>query len=71
MPEPLTWESTYAIALALRREHPQAELEYISLRQIYQLILALPGFSDDPALANDGILTEIYHDWLEETLHDR
>ncbi len=70
MAEPLTWESTYAIALALRREHPRAELVDISLRQIYHMVLKLPDFKDDPGLANDAILTEIYHDWLEETLHD-
>lgn len=70
MCEALNWESTYAIALALRQTYPQADLENVSLGQVYRWTLALPGFDDDPALANDSILAAIYQDWLEETLHD-
>ena len=65
----LTWESTYAIALELRRQHPDADLEQVSLRQIYQWTLALSDFEDDPALANDDILSAIFQDWFEENLH--
>jgi FeS assembly protein IscX len=71
MAEPLTWDSTYAIALALRRAHPAADLVEVSLGQIYTWTLALSDFEDDPALANDSILADIYQDWLEETLNDR
>jgi len=70
MSEALNWESTYAIALALRQTYPQVELESVSLGQVYLWTIALPGFDDDPALANDSILAAIYQDWLEETLHD-
>ncbi len=65
----LTWESTYAIALELRRRHPQINLEEVSLRQIYEWALQLPEFEDDPALANDDILYAIYQDWFEENIH--
>jgi len=67
----LNWESTYAIALELKRKFPQANLESVSLNQVFEWTIALEGFDDDPALANDGILKEIYQDWFEETLHDR
>jgi FeS assembly protein IscX len=70
MVEPLNWESSYAIALALQREHRGVDLEQVSLGQVYQWTLALPDFDDDPALANDRILADIYQDWLEETLDD-
>jgi FeS assembly protein IscX len=64
----LTWESTYAIALELRRQHPKANMEEISLGQIYQWTLQLPEFEDDPALANDDILQAIFQDWFEENI---
>lgn len=64
----LNWESTYAIALELRRQHPEANLEKVSLQQIYRWTLALPDFEDDPLLCNDEILYAIYQDWFEENL---
>jgi FeS assembly protein IscX len=65
----MNWESTYAIALELRRQHPDADLEQVSLQQIYRWTLALSDFEDDPALANDDILAAIFQDWFEENLH--
>lgn len=67
----LNWESTYAIALELRRKFSQVNLEEVSLNQVFMWAIALDGFEDDPALANDGILQQIYQDWFEEILHDR
>ncbi|MBI5294858.1 MAG: Fe-S cluster assembly protein IscX [Chloroflexi bacterium] len=67
----LTWESTYAIALELRRQHPDVDLEGISLRQIYEWTLQLQEFEDDPSLCNDGILHAIFQDWFEETIHGK
>lgn len=65
----LNWDSTYAIALELRRQHPDADLEQVSLGQIYKWTLALSDFEDDPALVNDGILSSIFQDWFEENIH--
>jgi len=70
MNEPLTWESTYAIALALKGEHPGIDLETVTLGDIQRWTLALEDFDDDPALVNDDILSAIYQDWYEETLHE-
>lgn len=67
----LTWESTYAIALELKRRHPDENLENVSLGQIYEWTIALQEFEDDPALANDDILAAIYQDWFEEIIHDQ
>ena len=68
MSEPLTWDATFAIALALKREHPGQDLNDVSLRQIYDWTVSLQDFADDPSLANDGILSRIYQDWFEELL---
>jgi len=65
----LTWESTYAIALELRKLHKEMNIEEVTLGQIYKWTLELSEFEDDPALANDGILHAIYQDWFEENIH--
>lgn len=65
----LTWESTYAISLELRRQHPNINIEEVTLKQIYDWTLGLSEFEDDPALANDDILYAIYQDWFEENIN--
>ena len=65
--EPLTWEATYALALALRQIHPKVNLEEVSLEQLRRWVLALPSFADEPALAHEGILLAILREWLELT----
>jgi FeS assembly protein IscX len=65
----LTWDTTYAIALELRRQHPGVNMEEISIRQIYDWTLQLQEFEDDPSLCNDDILYAIFQDWFEENLH--
>ena len=70
MNEPLTWEATYAIALALKSAHPGIDMETVTLGDIHSWALALENFDDDPALVNDEILSAIYQDWYEEILHE-
>lgn len=65
----LNWESTYAIAMELRRQHREVDIAEVSLQQIYNWTLELSEFEDDPALANDDILYAIYQDWFEENTH--
>ncbi len=65
----LNWEATYAIALELKRQHKDANIEDVTLKQIHDWTLALPEFNDDPALANDEILYAIYQDWFEENFY--
>jgi len=65
----LTWESSYAIALELRRQHPEINIEKVTLKQIHDWTLALSEFEDDPALVNDDILYAIYQDWYEEYIN--
>jgi FeS assembly protein IscX len=67
----LNWESTYAIALELRRQHPEINIEEVSLQQIYQWTKRLSEFEDDLALVNDDILYAIYQDWFEENIHGK
>jgi len=66
MSEPLTWESTYAIALELKRAYPGIDLAAVTLGDIQRWTLALPAFDDDPALVNEDILSAIYQEWYEQ-----
>lgn len=62
----LHWESTYQIVLALCEMYPAVDIENIGLDQLHQYVVTLPNFADDPALANEGILSEILREWYEE-----
>ncbi len=66
--DPLTWEASHALALALQQAHPGVNLEEVSLEQLRRWILALPNFADDPALAHEGILLAVLREWLEIVL---
>ena len=65
----LDWESTYAIALALQRAHPEAKLANVTLEDVFVWTMALPEFSDDAALCNDEILQSIFQEWYEVTIN--
>jgi FeS assembly protein IscX len=64
--QPLYWEASYEIVLSLMEHHPDADLDALGLQQLWEWIIALPGFADDPALANDDLLTDILREWYEE-----
>jgi FeS assembly protein IscX len=62
----LYWDSTYAIALALIEHYPDKLPEDVGLNELAELVEALPGFRDDPALVNERILLDIQITWYEE-----
>ena len=62
----LYWDSSYEIALSLMEEHPNIEVDSVGTEQLYQWVIALPNFADNPELANEGILNEILREWYEE-----
>lgn len=66
MEQTLVWDAIYEIALALKAQYPQEDLENVSLANILEWTLNLPNFNDDPELANDEILMAIYQEWYEE-----
>jgi FeS assembly protein IscX len=63
---PLYWEAPYEIVLSLMDTHPDIDLDNVGIHQLYEWILALPDFSDDPLLVNDGLLNDILREWYEE-----
>ena len=64
-----TWEASYGIAMELRRQHPDVNIEDVTLQQIYNWTVALSEFEDDPLLANEDILYAIYQEWYEEYIN--
>ena len=66
MDEELYWDAPYAIALRLMAQHPDVDLNSVTLRMLYNWVIALPEFRDDPQLANDDLLEAIFQEWLEE-----
>jgi FeS assembly protein IscX len=46
--------------------YPQVDLNTVTLGMIYNWVVALPEFQDDPQLANDELLSAIFQEWLEE-----
>ncbi len=64
----LNWDSTYAVALALRHAHPDVDLENVTLKQLFDWIMALPGFSDEAVLCNDEILQSVFQEWYEVSI---
>jgi FeS assembly protein IscX len=62
----LYWDSSFEIVRTLIDTHPQADLDRVGLDQLFRWIIDLPGFADDPAMANDSILNEILREWYEE-----
>jgi FeS assembly protein IscX len=66
MSQQLHWDATYEIVLSLMEQHPEIDIETVGLEQLYQWIITLPNFADDPRLANEGILNEILREWYEE-----
>jgi FeS assembly protein IscX len=66
--ESLNWEASYAVAKRLQARHPAVRLEDVSLEMLLNWVLEIPEFDDDPELANDEVLLDIYQVWLEESL---
>jgi FeS assembly protein IscX len=64
--DPLTWDDSYAIARHLLARFPGIDIEQVSLKMIFEWTVALPNFSDDPQLADNAILMDIYQEWYEE-----
>ena len=62
----LYWDASYEIVMALNEAYPTIDIDDVGTQQLYQMIIELPNFEDDPALVNDGILNDILREWYEE-----
>ncbi|MEQ8677919.1 MAG: Fe-S cluster assembly protein IscX [Aggregatilineales bacterium] len=63
----LYWESSYEIVLSLMETFPELDVETVGVERLYQMVIALPDFADDPQMVNDKILEQLLREWYEET----
>ena len=64
--QPLYWEPTYEIVLALMERYPHHDIESVGLQELLEMILALPNFADEAIMATEQLLQDILREWYEE-----
>ena len=62
----LKWTDSREIAIALADAHPDTDPKTIRFTDLFDWILALPEFSDDPKHCGEKILEAVQMCWIEE-----
>jgi FeS assembly protein IscX len=62
----MKWIDTREIAIALAEARPDVDPTTVNFVDLYNWVLALEGFDDDPKRAGEKILEAIQATWIEE-----
>lgn len=62
----MKWTDTLDIAIALSEAHPGTDPKTVRFTDLYQWVLDLDGFDDDPKRCGEKILEAIQAAWMEE-----
>ena len=62
----MKWSDTLDIALALIDAHPDVDPKSVRFTDLYDWVLKLPGFDDDPKRCGEKILEAVQMAWIEE-----
>lgn len=62
----MKWTDTLEIAIALDEKLPETDPKNVRFTDLYQWVLELPGFDDDPRRCGEKILEGIQMAWMEE-----
>jgi FeS assembly protein IscX len=62
----MKWTDTQDIAIALLDAHPDVDPKAVRFTDLYQWVMALPGFDDDPKRCGEKILEAIQLAWIDE-----
>ena len=62
----MKWTDTQEIAIALTETHPEADPQAVRFTDLFNWVLALPGFDDDPKRCGEKILEAIQMAWIDE-----
>ena len=62
----MKWTDSREIAIALAEKFPEQDPNSVNFVDLYQWVLALEGFSDDPKRCGEKILEAIQLAWIEE-----
>ena len=63
----MKWTDTLEIAIALTEQYPDTDPNTVRFTDLYQWVLGLPGFDDDPKRCGEKILEAIQMAWIEES----
>jgi FeS assembly protein IscX len=62
----MKWTDTQDIAIALVEKHPDQDPKTVRFTELYQWVLGLEGFDDDPKRCGEKILEAIQMAWIDE-----
>jgi FeS assembly protein IscX len=62
----MKWTDTREVAIALADSRPDVDPHSVRFTDLYEWVLALPGFDDDPKRCGEKILEAIQADWIDE-----
>ena len=62
----MKWTDSLEIAIALADAHPDVDPRRVNFVDLRNMIVALPGFDDDPKRSGEKILEAIQMAWIEE-----
>jgi len=62
----MKWTDTLDIAIALSEKYPDQDPSKLRFTELFQQVLGLDGFDDDPKRCGEKILEAIQMAWIEE-----
>jgi len=62
----MKWTDTQEIAIALAEKYPDTDPKSVRFTDLYQWVMALEGFADDPKRCGEKVLEGIQMAWIEE-----
>ena len=62
----MKWTDSREIAICLIEKYPDQDPKAVNFVDLRNLVLALPGFADDPKHCGERILEAIQMAWIEE-----
>ena len=62
----MKWTDTQSIAIELAEKFPDVDPKAVRFTDLYNWVLELPGFSDDPKRCGEKILEAIQMAWIDE-----
>jgi FeS assembly protein IscX len=62
----LKWTETLEIAIALSEAHPDVDPTTVRFTDLYNWVLALEEFDDDPKRCGEKVLEAIQAAWIDE-----
>jgi FeS assembly protein IscX len=62
----MKWTDSREIAIALAEKYPDQDPKAVNFVDLYNWVLALEGFDDDPKRSGERLLEGIQMAWIEE-----